>query len=192
MICICALRTSPSDVPRPGLADLHVQYLAYGSGTTTSHQDKHSNHPSYSRTYTLAQQIMKGYIIDSYIKTLDELPARYSEKTPEPKPTGKQVLIDVHAGALNFFGEGLPTADTHCQTASYGTVLMHDPPSDILQLQGKYQVRFTGYHHLPGSNSNSVNPPFVPRTESASFPLGTRRRGDSIFSCLMLPCALLK
>ena len=48
---------------------------------------------------------MKSYIIDAYIKTLDELPSKYSEKAPEPKPGQNDVLIDVFASALNFFGQ---------------------------------------------------------------------------------------
>ncbi|CAD6577377.1 MAG: hypothetical protein CYPHOPRED_000228 [Cyphobasidiales sp. Tagirdzhanova-0007] len=66
---------------------------------------------------------MKSYIIDAYIKTLDELPSKYSEKAPEPKPGQNDVLIDVFASALNFF--------------------------DILQLQGKYQQQ-PPFPWLPG------------------------------------------
>ena len=48
---------------------------------------------------------MKSYVIDKYVKSVDELPSKYTEKAPEPKPDANQVLIDVYSGALNFFGK---------------------------------------------------------------------------------------
>jgi hypothetical protein len=55
---------------------------------------------------------MKGYVIDAYVKSVDELPAKYSENAPEPKPSQNEVLVDVFTSALNFFGphSHLPTA----------------------------------------------------------------------------------
>lgn len=47
---------------------------------------------------------MKSYVMDSYIKSLDELPARYTDKAPEPKPGPNDVVVEVYSSALNFFG----------------------------------------------------------------------------------------
>jgi len=67
---------------------------------------------------------MKGYVIDAYVKSVDELPAKYSENAPEPKPGQNEVLVDVFTSALNFF--------------------------DILQVQGKYQHQ-PPFAWIPGS-----------------------------------------
>ena len=48
---------------------------------------------------------MKGYVIDAYIKTMDELPSKYTDDAPEPKPSQNDVLIDIYSSALNFFGK---------------------------------------------------------------------------------------
>lgn len=48
---------------------------------------------------------MRGFVIDKYVKSVDELPGKLKNDAPEPKPGQNDVVIDVHAAALNFFGE---------------------------------------------------------------------------------------
>jgi len=82
--------------------------------------------------------------MDSYIKSLDELPGRYTEQAPEPKAGPNDVVVEVYSSALNFF--------------------------DILQLQGKYQnqppfpwlpgVEFAG--KIAASSPIPKGCPFVP------------------------------
>ena len=48
---------------------------------------------------------MRGFVIDKYVKSVDELSGKLKDDAPEPKAGGNDVLIDVHSAALNFFGQ---------------------------------------------------------------------------------------
>lgn len=45
---------------------------------------------------------MKGYVVEKYIRSLDELPKLLVD-TPEPKPKEGEVLVEILASGLNFF-----------------------------------------------------------------------------------------
>lgn len=45
---------------------------------------------------------MKAYVVNKYIKSLDELPSLLVD-TPDPQPKKDEVLIEVLASGLNFF-----------------------------------------------------------------------------------------
>ena len=69
-------------------------------------------------------------MIDSYLKDVTkELPGRLQESAPEPAPKSNEVIVEVHAAALNFF--------------------------DGLQLQGRYQTQ-PPFPWVPGTEFAGV------------------------------------
>jgi hypothetical protein len=84
---------------------------------------------------------MKSYVIDKYVKSVDELPSKYTENAPEPKPDANQVLIDVYSGALNFFGKHPACADAHSSSDHVYASSAHPYTSTFLV------CRFIGFRY---------------------------------------------